>query len=191
MSNVLGMVPHTLDWVLNVSLSHLRMAVCTWRARISGLPPSCARPVHGLCTRAVKPAWESKLEGKYIMEQHGSTNECYSTLEEAKTKCEQASDCHGIATQSNVCNGKYRITHGITATLVHYNDWKSINLWAYTVDRGGTVCPLSPAFFMYVAHIPLSPAAPCIPVLGHHHAMDTSAWSPYWHGYYCLGTIMQ
>ena len=78
--------------------------------------------------------WSSRLNGKYIKEQHGATNECYS-FEEAKEKCEAASDCHGIATQSNVCGGQYRVSHGSTATLLHYNDWASYNLWAYTLDR--------------------------------------------------------
>merc|ERR1719412_3015042 len=78
--------------------------------------------------------WSGKLEGKYIKEQHGATNECYD-FEEAKRKCEEASDCHGIATQSNVCSGKYRVTHGSTATLLTYGNWRAYNLWAYTFDR--------------------------------------------------------
>jgi len=84
--------------------------------------------------------WSEKLEGKYIHEQHHSsahdgTGECYEDLGEAKRRCEEASDCHGIATQSNICEGKYRVTHGSTATLLHYNAWRDYDLWAYTLDR--------------------------------------------------------
>ena len=88
----------------------------------------CLPPVSGSC-------WSSRLNGKYIQEQHGkNTNECYD-FNTAKAKCEAANDCHGIATQSNVCSGKYRVTHGSTATLKTYSDWASYNLWAYTLDR--------------------------------------------------------
>merc|ERR1719412_3270359 len=92
---------------------------------------------HGSYYAFICPAsgcWSGKLEGKYIKEQHGATNECYD-FEQAKRKCEQASDCHGIATQSNVCSGKYRVTHGSTATLLTYGNWKAYNLWAYTFER--------------------------------------------------------
>ena len=78
--------------------------------------------------------WSSKLEGKYIQEQHGSTDECYS-FEEAKAQCEAADDCHGIATQSNVCSGQYRVTHGATATLVPWANWAKWSMYAYTLDR--------------------------------------------------------
>jgi hypothetical protein len=79
--------------------------------------------------------WSSKLEGKYIEEQHGAEDECYNSLQEAKAKCEAAADCHGVATQSNVCSGQYRVTHGSTATLLDFAAWASFNLWAYTLDR--------------------------------------------------------
>ena len=46
------------------------------------------------------------------MEGHGSTNECYTTLKEAKAKCLAASDCYAIATQTNICGGKFRVSHG-------------------------------------------------------------------------------
>jgi len=87
--------------------------------------------------RAASKGWSSRRDGYYIKEQHGKTNECYD-LETAKFKCERAPDCHGIATQSNVCGGKYRVTHGAKATLVHYANWKPYNLWAYTLKRGGS-----------------------------------------------------
>ena len=78
--------------------------------------------------------WSSRLDGKYIKEQHLSTAECYD-FETAKAKCQEATDCHGIATQSDVCSGKYRVSHGSTATLETISDWKKVDLWAYTLDR--------------------------------------------------------
>merc|ERR1712096_594085 len=39
------------------------------------------------------------------------------------------------ATQSNVCGGKYRVSHGSAATLKHYSNWQAYNLGAYTLDR--------------------------------------------------------
>jgi len=80
--------------------------------------------------------WSSRKNGYYIKEQHGKTNECYD-FNTAKSKCEATPDCHGIATQKNVCGGKYRVTHGATATLVYYANWKAYNLWAYTLKRAG------------------------------------------------------
>jgi len=45
--------------------------------------------------------WSDRLDGKYVSQQHGKTNECYD-LGTAKQKCMEASDCGAIATQSNV-----------------------------------------------------------------------------------------
>ena len=42
----------------------------------------------------------------------GDEDECYGTLQEAKDKCIASKDCHAIATQDNVCGGKYRASHG-------------------------------------------------------------------------------
>ncbi len=76
--------------------------------------------------------------GKYIREQHGAENECYD-FETAMKKCEESLDCHGIATQNNVCAGRYRVTHGAQAFLIEYSDWRQWNLWAYTYTRSYTV----------------------------------------------------
>ena len=97
------------------------------------------------CFALIDHCWSNRLEGKYISEQHGASNECYD-FATAKEKCAKAGDCHGIATQSNVCGGKYRVTHGTTASLRHYGNWAAYNLWAYTLDRGcakdaGNSCP--------------------------------------------------
>lgn len=80
--------------------------------------------------------WSERLVGKFIWQQHGQTNECYE-FQTAKTLCEKASDCYGIATQSNVCGGKYRVTHSTIgrATLYTWSTWQQYNLWAYTLDR--------------------------------------------------------
>jgi len=81
----------------------------------------------------VKPCWASRLNGKYVSEGHGSANECFD-FATARTKCEEATDCHAIATQNNVCNGQYRVTHG-GPTLVTFDNWQPYDLWAYTLDR--------------------------------------------------------
>ena len=75
--------------------------------------------------------------GRYVQEGHGQVNECYSTLEEAKSKCIAAGDCKAIATQSNVCGGKFRVTHG-GPTFVKYENWKQYDLkaWEYLCTKG-------------------------------------------------------
>jgi len=78
-----------------------------------------------------KCTWSSRKNGIYIQEQHGKTNECYN-FATAKLKCQAAGDCHAIATQSNVCGGKYRVTHG-GPTEKKYGNWKAYNLWSYTL----------------------------------------------------------
>jgi hypothetical protein len=81
-----------------------------------------------------RPGWSSRLDGMYIKEGHGRTDECYD-YETARLKCETAIDCWGIATQSNVCGGKYRVSHGAGAATLYYSDWNTYNLWAYTYTR--------------------------------------------------------
>ena len=73
--------------------------------------------------------WE-KMNGRYVVEGHGQVTECYPTLEEAQAKCIAASDCKAIATQSNVCAGKFRVTHG-GPTFKSFEYWKYYNLYAY------------------------------------------------------------
>ena len=65
-----------------------------------------------------------------MQEGHGQINECYTTLEEAKAKCLAAGDCKAIATQSNVCSGEFRVTHG-GPTFIAYANWKHYALKAY------------------------------------------------------------
>ncbi len=79
-------------------------------------------------------SWSARMDGYYILEQHGDGSECYD-LATAKAKCQAAVDCWAIATKSNVCGGKYRVSHGAGARAVYYGDWKSYNLWAYKLDR--------------------------------------------------------
>ena len=55
--------------------------------------------------------WIQK-DGYFVREGHLATDECYDTLQEAKENCIASKDCHAIATQSNVCGGKYRVSHG-------------------------------------------------------------------------------
>ena len=59
----------------------------------------------------LNPEWTEK-DGYYVSEGHGDGTECYDDLNNAKLKCIEAGDCHAIATQSNICGGQYRVTHG-------------------------------------------------------------------------------
>ena len=75
-----------------------------------------------------------------MREGHSTTDECYDTLKEAKENCIASRDCHAIATQSNVCGGKYRVSHGgptfITASSLGI-DWTSFNLRAWEYECRG------------------------------------------------------
>merc|ERR1719510_2654541 len=79
----------------------------------------------GISTR--RCTWKLK-NGYYVRQQHGKTNECYSEAV-AKQKCEAAQDCKAIATQSNVCGGKWRVTHG-GPTFAYYRHWRHYRLKA-------------------------------------------------------------
>ena len=76
--------------------------------------------------------WTQK-DGYYVEEGQGTTGECYGTLEDAKDICMSFKDCHAVATQSNICSGKYRVSHG-GPTFSYYSDWNTLNLraWART-----------------------------------------------------------
>ena len=67
------------------------------------------------------------------MEGHDTTNECYSTLEEAKEMCLAAPDCYAIATQSNTCGGQFRVSHG-GPTFNYYSNWEKYNLRAWELS---------------------------------------------------------
>ena len=62
-----------------------------------------------------------------------TTTECYDTWQLAKVNCMAVQDCHAITTQSNVCGGKYRVSHG-GPTLIYYSDGGSFNLrsWVHS-----------------------------------------------------------
>jgi len=75
------------------------------------------------------PCWSLK-NGYYVTNGHGQTDECYETFTEAKLRCIAAGDCKAIATQSNICSGKFRVTHGIPA-FRWWSHWKSLNLKTY------------------------------------------------------------
>ena len=79
--------------------------------------------------------WSNKLNGKYIKEGHGSSNAECLPYEDAKKKCVESSDCHGITFQSNACGGLHRVVHAPQATLLPYSNWIPFNLHAYTLDR--------------------------------------------------------
>ena len=77
----------------------------------------------------LNPTWTQK-DGYYVLEGHGDETECYGDLDIAKSKCMAAMDCHAIATQSQVCGGQYRITHG-GPTLKFHANWKPFNLRSF------------------------------------------------------------
>ena len=78
-----------------------------------------------------------------MVQQNGHKDECYEAINEAahtsfsiaKTKCMEAADCHGIASQSDVCGGQYRVSHGKNATIKYSADLASYNPSAYSLDR--------------------------------------------------------
>ena len=86
----------------------------------------------------VECTWIEKA-GYYVLEGHGTIAECYDTLQEAKEKCMTFQDCHAIATQSNVCEGKFRVSHG-GPTFIYYTDWKSYSLMAWDHNCRGNKC---------------------------------------------------
>jgi len=88
--------------------------------------------VDGAC-HMEQACWSKRLDGKYVREGHTETDECYE-LEVAVKKCEEATDCFAIATQSNVCGGRYRVTHG-GPTFKSYANWEPYKLWSYKLDR--------------------------------------------------------
>ena len=73
--------------------------------------------------------WKQR-NGYFVQEGHEQVNECYPTLVEAQSNCIPADDCKAIATQSNVCAGKFRVTHG-GPTFVWNEYWQPYNLKAY------------------------------------------------------------
>ena len=73
--------------------------------------------------------WKQR-NGYFVQEGHEQINECYPTLVEAQSNCIAADDCKAIATQSNVCAGKFRVTHG-GPTYVSYRYWQYYDLKAY------------------------------------------------------------
>lgn len=84
--------------------------------------------------------WE-KWDGYYIGNGHGAScdsGDYFSDLNEAKRQCFKAKDCTGIATQSNLCSGYYRITHG-AAEWKQHDHWSRWNLWAYDYGPPGCV----------------------------------------------------
>ena len=79
-------------------------------------------------------------DGYSVSEGHGTTNECYPTLEEAKSICLATPDCHAIASQNDTCGGQFRVSHG-GPTLNYISTWKSLNLraWVRTCGAGNNI----------------------------------------------------
>jgi len=128
-----------LSWSSDTSATRAGWKLCFGTAAPTSSPTARACSSTACC-------WSEKLVGRFIAEQHPglehfSSNtgvaccECYTDLGSAKQACEGASDCHGIATQSNLCNGGYRVTHGPKATLQYTSNWEAYSNWAWTLNR--------------------------------------------------------
>jgi len=50
--------------------------------------------------------------GHFVKEGHRDESECHQSLGKAKNACEEAGDCFAIASQPDVCEGKFRVSHG-------------------------------------------------------------------------------
>jgi hypothetical protein len=77
-----------------------------------------------------------KKDGFYIKEEHGEATYCYEDLEEAKQICALDGSCGGIATQSNICEGKFRVAHG-GPTFVYLPAWDQYNLYSFEQNCDG------------------------------------------------------
>ena len=73
--------------------------------------------------------WKQR-DGDYILQGQGEAEQCYETLQQAKDACASTSDCMGISTQTNICNGYYRLSHGIP-TFIYDANWRSLNMRSY------------------------------------------------------------
>ena len=82
--------------------------------------------INFISLECLNPAWTQK-DGYFVLEGHGDGTECYGDLNNAKSKCMAAEDCHAIAAQSNICGGQYRVTHG-GPTFKYWKAWQSVNL---------------------------------------------------------------
>merc|ERR1719285_1424039 len=65
-------------------------------------------------------------------------------LEEAEQACIEAGDCGAIATQSNVCNGQYRVSHGGPTFSAFFAQWETYALrsWESTPTECDTTAPV-------------------------------------------------
>ena len=81
-----------------------------------------------------------QTDGYWVSEGHGTTNECYPTLEEAKSICLAVPDCHAIASQNDTCGGQFRVSHG-GPTLNYISNWKSLDIraWVRTCGAGNNI----------------------------------------------------
>jgi len=57
--------------------------------------------------------------GHFVKQGHRDESECYQSLGKAKNACEEAGDCFAIASQPDVCEGKFRVSHGYP-TFLHF-----------------------------------------------------------------------
>jgi len=80
-----------------------------------------------------QPSCWTQKDGYFIKEGHLQTNECYPTLEQAQYRCAISHDCFGVATQSNVCGGQYRVSHG-GPTFEKWPHWQKSNLRSYAFN---------------------------------------------------------
>lgn len=103
-----------------------------WHRRARGFRVQSVRPpLASVC-------WVQK-DGYYVNEgwalaRYVLRYTCKPTLEEAKIACHASRNCHAIATQSNVCGGRYRVTHG-GPTFLKWGNWAYYNLRSWQLDE--------------------------------------------------------
>lgn len=86
--------------------------------------------------RQGKYTWIEK-RGVYVKEGQGQSKNCARDLDSAKRQCERAPDCMAVASQSNVCGGKYRVTHGGPTLMIYIGQHSNIlrmTTWVRTYD---------------------------------------------------------
>ena len=98
----------------------------------------------GLCLAAVKSieadastaaCWTKKYHVYVDSDNEGATNGgCYD-FATAKSKCEVATDCHAVYTQPGVCDGLYRVTHGVPTYKRDIGPPGDPSAHAYALDR--------------------------------------------------------
>jgi len=97
-----------------------------------------AEPCTEQVTEETCQKW-TRVPGNYLIKENnkglkGKECEALFDVDTAKVKCEEASDCNAIGSKSNMCDGKFRVNHGVSTTITR-DSWDHITLVVYTLDR--------------------------------------------------------